>query len=91
METTQVVDCSTGEVEERPLTQDEQAERTQIEAEAAQRDQAEAATQEEATRVQGDLNTLRAKAKTVFAGDGTFTAAQSQKILAGLVLRLTRD
>lgn len=33
---------------------------------------------------------LRAKAKQVWAGDGTFTAAQVQKILAGLVLRATR-
>lgn len=37
-----------------------------------------------------DLSALRAKAQDVFAGNSTFTAAQVQKILAGIVLRLTR-
>ena len=33
----------------------------------------------------------RAKAREVAAGNGTFTAAQVQKILAHLILRATRD
>lgn len=37
-----------------------------------------------------DLSALRAKALEVFQGDSTFTAAQMQKIVAGIVLRLTR-
>lgn len=36
------------------------------------------------------LGVLRAKAREVAAGNGTFTAAQVQKILAHLVLRATR-
>lgn len=36
------------------------------------------------------LAAIRAKAKEVAAGTGTFTAAQVQKILANLVLRNTR-
>lgn len=36
------------------------------------------------------LGALRAKALQVIAGDGTFTAAQTQKILASIVLRATR-
>lgn len=36
------------------------------------------------------LHSLRAKALQVWAGDGTFTTTQVQKILAGLVLRATR-
>lgn len=36
------------------------------------------------------LRALRAKAKEVAAGTGTFTAAQTQKILAHLILRSTR-
>lgn len=41
-------------------------------------------------KVDGDLRQLRAKALDVFNGNSTFTAAQVQKILAGIVLRLTR-
>ena len=36
------------------------------------------------------LSAIRAKAQAVAAGDGAFTAAQVQKILAHLVLRTTR-
>lgn len=36
------------------------------------------------------LTAIRAKAKQVAAGEGTFTAAQTQKILAQLILRATR-
>lgn len=36
------------------------------------------------------LEQIRTKAKAVFAGTDTFTTAQVQKILAGLVLRQTR-
>jgi hypothetical protein len=36
------------------------------------------------------LTQLRNKARAVYAGTDTFTAAQSQKILAALVLRATR-
>lgn len=37
-----------------------------------------------------DLSAVRAKAKAVFAGTDTFTAAQVQKLVAALVLRATR-
>jgi hypothetical protein len=37
-----------------------------------------------------DLDLLVAKARNVWAGTDTFTAAQSQKILAGLVLVVAR-
>lgn len=37
-----------------------------------------------------DLRALRAKAQGVWNGTDTFTAAQVQKILAGIILRATR-
>lgn len=37
-----------------------------------------------------DLSAIRTKAQAVFNGTDTFTAAQMQKLVAGIVLRLTR-
>lgn len=42
------------------------------------------------TEEEREFSRLRAKAQAVFNGTDTFTAAQVQKILAGLVLRATR-
>lgn len=40
---------------------------------------------------QRQLDQLRVKARAVWRGEGTFTQAQAQKILAGLVLTELRD
>lgn len=88
---TLVINCKTGEEVERPLTPEEQA---QVDAHraTAQAQQSVLAAEEQAqTEINNDLTALRAKAKAVRAGTDTFTTAQLQKIVAGIVLRLTRD
>lgn len=51
----------------------------------------EPTAEEQADRDERDqLDALRAKARAVWRGEDTFTVAQVQKILAGLVLRATK-
>lgn len=85
-----IIDVDSGEEQTRPLTAAEQTQREADAVEAEQRRSQEQTAATERGEADTQLSAVRAKAKEVAAGTSAFTAAQTQKILAHLVLRATR-
>lgn len=81
-----VTDCSTGEQARRPETAAEVANRAEAAVEAEETREAEEAWTARRSDREQRMATLTTKARAVLAGQGSFTAAERDRLLAALVL-----